>query len=294
MILVLLSLIIFSIILAIILKLSIRQFVIFLLSVLLCVYIPSARMIRHIYYMLIVSVFAILLIIVILLSKYNTKIKTVIVLTIISLYYRPIYLIANIILTSIQAIRSKKKMPDHWLAKKVTNIYKNCGIEIKTNFHKLKNIPTIFVANYCRDRVENALCILIPTNLAILMQEGFKKVNITNIINKPLYVNGHGKNNFDKTLKQIKNAHVHGNSIFVYINSPSYFDYMTKHKSGIYHIAKKLNITVTPLAIGYVKTIYGTIPDQTINITVGDPFYVDDIKNAKYKIRTFHKTMLKS
>lgn len=266
-----------------------KSFVIFL-SALLAVYIPSSPMRGHCYFMLAVSFLVIFVIVSLLLSRLNIKVKIVVILVIILIYYRPVYLVSGIISTSIQAMRTKEKYPDSHIGNIVVNLYANSGLKVITDFTKLPSTPTIILANYCRDRVENAACMIVPRKLAIMMQSGFKAVNMTNIINKPIYVHGHGKGNFENISEAIKKAYDEGNSIFVYINSPNYFNYLTRYKSGIFHIAKKHNISITPLAIDYVHTWFGTIPKQNFFMKAGDPFYVDgDISTAKYKTRSFHK-----
>ena len=247
-------------------------------------------MLNHCYFMFVVSVLVIFAIVSLLLSRLNIKVKIVVILVIILIYYRPVYLVSSIISKSIQAIRTNQNYPDSYLGKIVMNIYTNSGLNVITDFSKLPSTPTIILANYCRDRVENVACMIVPRKLAILMQSGFKNVNMTNIINKPIYVHGHGKGNFENISEAIKKAHDEGNSIFVYINSPNYFNYLTRYKSGIFHIAKKHNISITPLAIDYVHTRFGTIPKQNFFMKAGEPFYVDgDISTAKYKTRSFHK-----
>jgi hypothetical protein len=275
----LLSIIILTIVLIKLLKPGIRNTVFIFLLSLICVYIPSSSMVRHIYYIPFISILVILFLIMLMVSKLNNRIKIIIALGVLLIYNRPLLLTSRIIYSAIKVIRTKEKYPDSVLANNINDIFLSST---------LTETPTIFVANYCRDRVENAACILVPRNLSIMMQEGFSKINMSNIINKPIYVNGHGKGNFDIICEQVKEAHNEGNDIFVYINSPSYFNYMNKYSSGIYHIAKKLNITITPLAIDYIDTKFGSIPNQKFYIESGDSFFVDDIKTAKYKTRSFH------
>jgi hypothetical protein len=284
----LLSIIILTIMLTKLLKPGVRNTVFIFLLSLICVYIPSSSMVRHIYYIPFISMLVILFLVMLMVSKLNNRIKIIIALGVLLVYNRPLSLTCKIIYTAIKVIKTKEKYPDSVLANNINDIFLSCGIKIRKNFRTLTETPTIFIANYCRDRVENAACILVPRNLSIMMQEGFSKINMSNIINRPIYVNGHGKGNFDIICEQVKEAHNEGNDIFVYINSPSYFNYMNKYSSGIYHIAKKLNITVTPLAIDYIDTKFGTIPNQKFYIESGDSFFVDNIKTAKYKTRNFH------
>jgi hypothetical protein len=228
----------------------------------------------------------IIAILMIMISKLNIKIKIVVVYLIIGIYYKTLYLVTMIIFLSIRSMQANKKS-DKQLSEHVKKLYKTCGLNIVTNFDKFKSRPpTILLANYCRDRVENSSCILVPRKLAIMMQVGFKQVNMSEIINKPIYV--HGKGTFEDITNKIKNAHEEGNDIFVYINSPSYFDYITRYKSGIFHIAKQLNISITPLSIDYINTNLGTIPTQNFCMKIGNPSFISNIYLSKYKIRKFH------
>jgi hypothetical protein len=281
---------IFCIFLKIKTKINNRKFFFILLLSLLVIYIPSSPMINHCYYILFVSFLSLLVIVTILLSNMNKKVKIFIIIVLILVYYRSIYLVSSIVCASTKAIITKEKYPDSLLGNIVIDIYKNSGIKVISDFSKLPKNPTIILANYCRDRVENAVTMMVPRKIAILMQSGFKSVKMTNIINKPIYVHGHGKGNFENISKSIKEAYDEGNSIFVYINSPNYFNYLTRYKSGIYHIAKKHGIPITPLAIDYVYTKFGFIPKQNFFIKAGESFYVDnDIYSAKRITRSFHK-----
>ena len=285
----LISIVILTIVLVKLLKLGKMDTICIFLFSLLCVYIPSASMVRHIYYIPLIAILVVLFLLMICTSRLKNTIKVVISLCVLIIYKRPLLLTFKIVYFAITIIRSKESYPDSAVGNMCKDIFTSQGLKIRTNFRTLTSKPTIFIANYCRDRAENTACIMLPRKLAIMMQSGFSKINMSNIINKPIYVNGHGKGNFDFIEKQVQEAHDEGNDIFVYINSPSYFNYMNRYSSGIYHIAKKLNITITPLAIDYIDTKFGTIPDQKFYMETGDSFYVDDIKTAKYISRDFHK-----
>lgn len=261
---------------------------IFLLCIL-AVYIVSTRLIRHLYYLCIVCIMVTVFIIMIVSSRIPKTCKIVIITLILSVYHKTIMLVTLVVCTSIKIIlSSKNNKNDETTSSKIKSILNVCGFRLVTNFDSLPRKPTIFLANYCRDRAENPACLLLPRKLAVLMADGFKHVNMAGIINKPIYVTVNNKGNFEYVQEQIKIAHDEGNDLFVYGNSPSYFDYMTRYKTGIFKIAKKLNITVTPVAIDYIHTNWGTIPSQNFFMKTGNQISVDNPDTARYLVRKFH------
>lgn len=279
-----------TIILKVILRLGKRDTAVVFFSCFLMIFVPSYRMIRHVYYFPLTCIMIIIAMVTIWLSKLHIRIRIGLTVLLCWMYYRTFLLVYGCVGTCIRSIMTpSSRRTDRWLLENIDGVYKRCGLRLVTNFGKLPSKPTILVASYCRDRMENVACILVPRKLAIMMQIGFKYVNMHNIINKPIYVRGHGKGNFDYICDQIKIAHDEGNDIFVYINSPSYYDYMGRYSSGIYHIAKKLGISITPVAFDYIDSVFGTIPNQNYCIKVGESFYVTTKGYAKCRTRKFHE-----
>lgn len=249
---------------------------------------PSLRSLHHNYYNLLIVIIIILCIISIININIPLKIKVIVCITLCLIYNKNIRLIYNIIYTAVNTMYNSNRN-DNLLNDKVTNIYKNVGLEIISNFEQLPSTPSILVANYCRDRIENPFCVTIPKKLAILMQRGFRKINMNGIINYPIYVEGHGQGNFENISTAIKNAIELGNYVFVYINEPSYYDYIGRLKSGIFKIAKQHNIPVTPIAFDYIDTFFGYIPNQKYHIKVGETNYVTDVNKSRYMISKYYK-----
>jgi hypothetical protein len=254
----------------------------FVLLSIFCVYSPSIKMFRNQLYSLLVCLMIILFVNIILISPLTQNIKISLIFTILLLYRKTLYIVFMIIYKA----TSRSNENTCLIA---NNLYHNCDINVITNFSELSPKPTIFLANYCRDRIENIAFAFIPHKLSIMMFSIFKKIKMTEKIECPIYIPGYGQGNFENITKQIKSSNQAGNSIFVYINRPSHFDYMTSHHSGMYHIAKKLGITITPISIDYIDFSFGIIKKQNFFMKVDKPFYVDNVNTAKYITRRFHQ-----
>ena len=150
----------------------------------------------------------------------------------------------------------------------ITRLFGSVGIPINHNFQDLGSAPSIILANYCKDRCENALSMLIPTKLAILMGGGFKKVSMDNIINRPIWVRGRG--NFKYISQEIRRAIDDGISVFAYINKASHLGYRGNIRSGLIRIALQWGIPITPISFDTIKcNRIGAIIPQNYNIRIG-------------------------
>lgn len=287
---VLLSSSIISIIISIKYKLNFKLSLALFLILNVIIISPSCRTIRHLYFQCKICLLILFIMVaIILIFPYYISIPLI---SLIFFYYRRNFLIIYGIVTS--AIISIKKKPpmtylrDLWLRRTIKNIYTQNGLTFITNFQLLPSHPTIILANYCKDRIENPFAVLIPRKLAIMMQRGFRKINMSAMINKPIYVEGHKQGNFHNINKAVKQASKEGNDIFVYVNNPSFYDYIGKLHSGIFKIAMTNKITVTPITFDFIEvTKSGYIPSQNIFIKVGNTFCVKDVIKAKTRVRRF-------
>lgn len=251
--------------------------------ILLCILaiIPSYYVEKHLYSHLVVCIGCLLCIIIILLSSVRISVKITCIMIIIYFYGRNVRLIFS---TISMILFPDEKIP---LYIRVKKMYENNGLKIVEDFSKLPSKPTIFVANYCQDRIENAMCTLLPRKIAILMRETCHKYNINNIVKRTIVVHGHHNGNFAEIEKAILKAHKDGCDIFVYASSMSHQGYIGKLRTGIFAIAKKNNITMTPVAIDRIDSRYGIIYNQNLQIRVGNTFNVNNVHSAQYSVRKF-------
>lgn len=191
---------------------------------------------------------------------------------------------------------SKDRKDDIGLGNDIMQIYK-LHFNIIENFKDIPSNPTIFVANYCIDRIENVLCITLPVKQSFVMRDIFKNpVTIFgNIITSPIYLKYKGS--YDYLYDQVKTRHAQGMYIFTYITKGKYNSYSNntigKVTTGILNIAKSLNISVTPIcfdSIGYDNI--GRIKNQNFEIYIGKEIYISDIDSDVLNIKKFFKQTL--
>ena len=289
-ILILMATFIISIFLKIKFNLSVRNTILIFLVSLLLIIVPCIRTIRHIYLQVKIVIVLIIALIILCLSSLDIKIKIIFAFVLIFIYYKNILIVSNIFFEIYKLSHTK----DYLVKDQIYKFYNNIGIRIISNFEKLPNHPTILLGNYCRDRIENPLCILFPRKLALLMGESFKYINPHNIVNKVIYVSKN-KNSYEYIKAEIKLAIDEGNDVIIYVNSTnqSYYDYINKFRTGIFNIAIEHKICITPVTFGFIDTYFGTIPYQNLNIKVGDTFKISSVYEGKYKVRKFFNASLK-
>ena len=193
-------------------------------------------------------------------------------------------------LAYIDSINNRKD--DSKLRDVVRYIY-SPNLLLKINFKKLPTIPTIFVSNYCNDRLDNLSCVLIPKDIAILMKGGLSRTTILQkLVKWPILTKE--KNCYENT-KNIIIEHLNdGRSIFAYVTKypldvPNTIQTI---RSGMFRIAKELNIPITLIAFDFVETKFHEIQKQNFHIEIGDTFKVDSIQDAIYKTRKFYNKAL--
>jgi len=163
----------------------------------------------------------------ILLLKINVKLKILSITIIIFIYKNIIYLVGgffSIIFTKGYIENVNNRKDDSIFRKIVYNLFNNT-FNLRLNFKKLPDRPSIFVCNYCCDRLENIACILIPKDMGILMLHTLKNISKLNkLIKWPVYT--YKKDSYENTKKEIMEHIKEGRSIFSYvIRSNTYTEY---------------------------------------------------------------------
>jgi hypothetical protein len=258
--------------------------------------IPIVKMIGDVYYTF--AVYGLLLVTIFLTSmlKLSLKIKTIIISILVILYKKNIFLTTETFYTIIKEgyINSLNDRKDDKIFRDIVYKMFNTHLKLKLNFSKLPNKPTIFVCNYCSDRLENLACILIPKNLAILMRDTLKKISkLHRLIKWPIYTKA--KNSYENTKNEISKNIKEGRSIFAYVTKTPRLGptYIQDIRSGMFKLAKELNIPVTLMSIDYIDSKMGMIQSQNFHIEIGETFMVNDINESVHIAKKYFKNTLK-
>lgn len=172
---------------------------------------------------------------------------------------------------------------------------------LKENYETVKTFPTIYIVNYPVNKLEILAGLLLPggsdglrpeapgrSGLCYMMAEKFaKKTGLDKVLtNSIIRSEKHGQ--YTHIKKQIKKKLEKDNSIFVYISKQTYFPgYISELRHGIFSIAKELKIKVTPVYISEIKSSFGYVTSDTLEITAGEQIEVDRIEHAKFSTRKF-------
>lgn len=265
-----------------------------ILLLLMAVIYPFAEK-RYIIFMIFFTLIIVLALIqLILIPKY---IKIILSLIIIVFYHRNIVTSVHLlkIIFKLVFIHPSSKRQNNDIPREIVTHGFEQYFHFKTNFECIPKTPTIFVANYVSDRFENIACITIPNISIILGNVCVDKVKIHKII-KNVIVKKHSTNQYDSIKTQIDEHYKNGSSLFAYIEEPSTVigDGVGRLRSGMFSIAKELNITVTPVVFDHIEyNKLGMIYDQNYRIKIGETFHVHDVKQCKYITRKFYRDTLK-
>lgn len=161
---------------------------------------------------------------------------------------------------------------------------------LKTNFTEFPSQPSIIVSNYCKDRMENIACVLLPGNIAIMMRRGLTILGLHKLVRWPLFTEESG--NYEKTKNLIMGHVLQGHHVFGYITTKTLLkpDLFIKIRSGMFSIAKDLGIPVTPVAFDYIDMgPLGQVLPQNYEIRVGKTEYVTNVQSSMRKTIHFFK-----
>ena len=269
--------------------------IVIILLCLIIVLIPSIRLFSNFYYSFSIVGVLLISIILILIIRIPFKIKIIIVVIIIIVFKNNFSVTGKTVLCIINAAYIKPlntRKDDSKLREIVEYSFGNV-LKLKKDFSKLPTIPTIFVCNYCHDRIENLACILIPKDIAIMMRDGLKKTaKLDKLVQWPIFTKE--KNNYEYTKEEILKHVKEGRSVLSYITKYPRLrpNYIQSIRSGLFNISKELNIPITLLAIDYVDIKYGIINNQNFNIVIGDTFIVENVKDSIYTTKRFYKNIM--
>ena len=250
------------------------------------------KYIADVYYSFVVSTIVISIITCLLVTKLPIETKIGVISAFIYLYKSNISLTSSTILTIYKEGYINKltdRKDDEKLRAIVQHMFSRY-FNLKVDITRLPDIPTIIVCNYCTDRLENLSCILIPKNMAIVMRNTLTKVSkLDKLIQWPLYTKS--KNSYNNTMNEVNKHIKEGRSVFSYVTTTPKLgvEYIKKVRSGMFKIAKELNVPITLVAIDYIESVFGMIPRQNFSLLVGETFMVSDIQHAIYKTQRFFR-----
>jgi len=174
------------------------------------------------------------------------------------------------------------------------NLYENY-LHLEIDKKKIPTAPTIFMANYPINYIEYFTHGLFGSKFCLVVHGPAVKIL------KYLYGNDHliavNKGNFDKVQDLVYNKMSKGYSIFCYIEREYHGrkdNYTVQEfRTGMFHIAKNLNKTITPLCIDHLEHFMGFIDIENVfRIKVGETQYVYDIDITMNKVKIFMKKEL--
>lgn len=152
------------------------------------------------------------------------------------------------------------------------------------NFENLNPKPHIILMNYCSDRLESALPLIFPKPFAFFMRKAFYKT--FQMKYAPIHCfyreDGHS---YESTKQQIQDLVKNQNKyVILYANLSPYIHPANggKLRSGIFNIAKELDIPISLMAMDYIDTSWGCVWDQPIQIKIGH--YFEKITDQSLKL----------
>lgn len=234
-----------------------------------------------------VIILIILLTIMFLKRSKNTTYNILIMIMILYIYYmRNIKIMTTIVKSYIIG----KSDGDKKLKLKTSKLF-NDIFTLKTEFKNLNTNPTIFIANYPERYPEYLSIMLIPKNLSIILRGD---VLFKEFVDKPIKKNP-TNSTYENIKKQIKNSLEQNTSVFGYCTiCEPYKLFKLKMRTGLFRIAKELNVTITPVVFDIVDIDnFFSIKQQNYEIYIGESFYVSDIEKDVKTVRKLFKDKLK-
>lgn len=243
------------------------------------------------YYLLYIPFVILFVILTILLTKTKRIYKQILIAFILTLYNKNLLMFTQLLSTLrilLMRYPVEKRKNDTVVQYHVTKFFQRHFV-FKQNFHNLPSKPTIIVANYVRDRLENIACIMLPIPLCVVMGNGF----ITNIrlhkIVKHVFGTKKTSGEYEIVRDHIKEKLNNGISIFSYSVRPFIDDHIGKVRSGMFRMAKELGVTITPVYFDHIDYKCGFVLEQNYSVVVGDSLYVKNIEEDVYRVKKFFR-----
>jgi hypothetical protein len=221
--------------------------------------------------------------------KYKLKFKLILLVSIIVFYSFPVMNIIPKFLHNIYDVKINNKLYRQF----TYDIFSEMNIKIHHNFDALPKNPSILLLNYPNCDFEYFINGILPIDVYYLVSKKAKPLmNLAEIKDKNIIYVKHNKE-FDyvlsETEKKIKDRH-----ILCYIEShKKSVSGLGRIKKGMFSIAKKLNIPITPIYIDKINHFYGITKKQTFYVKVGKTQLVNNVFCSKNNVKNFFKNSLK-
>ena len=170
----------------------------------------------------------------------------------------------------------KKKIIDNIISSNYKKIF-----AFSHNFHKLPNKNTIIVSNHPHNPIDYTAFKMLPKKIAIVAGGLHFFVRWTCEKDEYIFYNNNKNKNFDELKLKIQDK-IKNMSILVFVENYKRIKYtnngrkVARLRTGIFTIAKELNIPITPLVIDRIHSSYGMVTEQPFRMIVGDTFDVTD------------------
>lgn len=252
---------------------------------------PSLKLSSGLYTVFVSFFFCLLCIICVFLLPIRIHIKIMVVLVLLALYKTAIKLSCGIIFKIldtrfIHSIKNRKNNDD--LREYIRELFSE-NFRLHTELDKIPDEPCIIVSNYCKDRIENMAYLLLPGNVAITIGRGPRTIHLCKMVKWTLYTEKSG--NYQKTKEQTMGHILQGNHVFCYITRVNFMEpnQFISMRSGMFNIAKELNVMIVPVLFDYVDSYMGYIPYQNFRLIAGEPFKVNNVRQDMKKVLNFFK-----
>jgi hypothetical protein len=161
---------------------------------------------------------------------------------------------------------------------------------LKTDFKNIPKCNSIFVINYPKIYYESFAILLLPKDLTIAMQDKLLcKLFCDNFLYKPVYRKKKYGKSYKDVKRQIKQRIKENVSVAGLVSTED--TKLARIRTGLFRIARELNIPVTPVVIDTIDiAVDFRIVKQNFQIYVGESFYVsDNVYNDTYRVRKLFK-----
>lgn len=171
----------------------------------------------------------------------------------------------------------------------VSNIFSKC-FTLRHNFNTIPSHPTIFLSTYPITVLEYAIPSLIPRQICFLTSRRAEKA--LKLVYGPeeyLVFNDSKGNNYEYLREEIRKR-IQTTSMFVYVEDKTqriHDFHVGNMRKGMFHIAKELGVTITPLAVDGIIIENGVIPEQKFEVLLGPTQKVTDPITTMLDVRKF-------
>ena len=173
----------------------------------------------------------------------------------------------------------------------IISMFKN-SFQFSHNFHKLPKQNTIFVANHPHNLVDYTAFKMLPMKVAIVAGGLHFLVNWSCEKGDYIFYNNNKNKNFNELKTKIQDK-IKTMPILIFVENYKMLHLtdkgrkVAKLRTGIFSIAKELNIPITPLVIDRIHESWGRVTQQPFRMIVGDTFNVTDPKMDAIKTHKF-------